>query len=173
MNRMMAAALGLVLLVLTSTAAAAEEDGGNWYALAWPYIYDDYYEEWRFEASSYGIAWNFPTRAAAISAAIAECEKRSGSKCKEYYDDVDHDRCFAIVRSYSAGLPGLDRFFLQYGHVLFVNHPPFQTEEEARRVVTEEARVFNRRHQRDGYDPRSSLEMVACSGDPRNRNANQ
>ena len=99
--------------------------------------------------------------------------KTVGSKCREHYDDVDHNRCFAIVRSYGIGVPGSDGFFLQYGHVLFVNHPPFQTEEEARRVVTEEAREFNRQQQRDGYGSRSSLEMVACSGDPRNRGANQ
>ena len=78
--------LGLVLAVLASTAAASAEDNRKWYAIAYPYKFIHNFNEWQFDYSSYGVAWNFPTRAAAISAAVAECEKRSKSKCKAYPD---------------------------------------------------------------------------------------
>lgn len=143
------------LLVLFVTVAAAE-DSRKWYAVAHKYNKGSF-----GNSSSYGAAWNFSTRAAAISAAVAECEKRSRSKCKEY--DVAHDHCFYIRR----------REFRRSGNVLFYfstgpesQDGLFQTEEDARRFATKEVRDRNRRY---GQWQKHSLELVACSGDPRKR----
>ncbi len=156
-----------VIVLLLATVASAE-DTRKWYAMAYP----------SDGPGAYGVAWNFPTRAAAESAAVAECEKRAGRKCHiRYYDHVDHDHCFAIIRVLSSSRysrktttfftfqTGPDRF---YG----ADEPPnilFQTEEEARRLATEKVRDANQRNQWQ----QSSLEFVACSGDPRNRRATQ
>ena len=153
----------IVLLLATEVTA---EDNRKWYAMAYPD------EVGRYD--SYGVAWNFPTRAAAVSAAVAECEKRSRSKCKEYFDNVDHDHCFAIIRGgYRRKAPnfyfhtGPEKFF-QTGRER--KNSLFQTEEEARRLATEEVGEWMRRYaQWQQWD----LELVACSGDPGNRRANQ
>ena len=151
----------ITAMVLLLATVATAEDTRKWYAMAHPY------DGQRFKYETYGVAWNFPTRAAAISAAVAECEKRSRSKCREY--DVDHDHCFAIKRG-----DWRDR---RKGPTLFTfwtgpeyQNRLFQTEGEARRVATEEVRDRNRR---TGQWQKHSLELVACSGDPRNRRVSQ
>ncbi len=151
--------LTTVIVLLLATVATAE-DTGKWYAIAYSYT-----------GQSYGAAWNFHTRAAAESAAVAECEKRAKEGCR--LDSANQDRCFIILRVDFHHLGGTG--FIDY------TYPPsdydpgsernlFQTEEEARHV----AAVVVRRRNRD-LSPREthSLDMVACSGDPRNRSANQ
>ena len=150
-----------VIVVLLATVATAE-DTRKWYAMAYPRAGDG------FRYDSYGVAWNFPTRAAAIAAAVAECEKRARSKCREFSDLVDHDHCFAITRNdwHDGRYP--TNFFFQTGPRY--QDSLFQTEEEARRIATEEVRDNNRR---TGQWQQWSLELVACSGDPRNRKASK
>lgn len=163
--------LGVGLAALASAVATSAEDSRKWYAIAYPHKFVHEADEWRFDYSSYGIAWNYPTEAAAITAAVAECEKRSGSKCKEYPPNVDHDHCFAITRSIVLNAPGSALFGLQKWN--WITRDLYQTEEEARRVETEKATDTNRRMREGGYGPRANVEMAACSGDPRNRGANQ
>ena len=152
--------IAAIILLLASVATA--EDTRKWYAMA--YAHDG--RGFRYE--SYGVAWNFPTRAAAESAAVAECEKRARSKCRTYYDYVGHDHCFAIVRNEWRDGKEPTNFYFQTGPRY--TDRLFQTEEEARYVATEEVRDSNRR---TGQWQKWSLEHVACSGDPRNRGANQ
>ena len=149
---------GLQLVLLTTVASA--EDSRKWYAVAHKY------NKGRFgDYSSYGVAWNFSTHAAAISAAIAECEKRSGIKCKEY--DVDHDYCFVIQRRDWRDGKAPTAFYF-HTKPFRKTGCLFQTEEEAHRVAPEEVRDRNRRL---GQWQKRSLELVVCSGDPRNRKA--
>ena len=154
-----------VIVLLLATMASAE-DTRKWYAMAYPSV---------GPPISYGVAWNFPTRAAAESAAVAECEQRARRKCSvphNYY--VDHDHCFAIIRVFVYRRKAA-HFYFHTGPDLFFGadeHPKslFQTEEEARRLATEEVREGNRHN---GQWQQSSLELVACSGDPRNRRVSQ
>ena len=143
-----------VIVLLLATVAAAE-DTRKWYAIAKSYSGD-----------SYGAAWNFPTRAAAESAANAECEKRANKGCT--VREADHDLCFIILRVDDRDL-GTD--FVSYFYPPYDYDPGtvnvFQTEEEARRVGTELARRSS------GWRAKWSLDMVACSGDPRNRRASK
>ena len=151
-----------VIVLLVATVASAE-DTRKWYSVAYSIG----------SRSSYGVAWNFPTRAAAESAAAAECEKRARHKCEASYSE--HDHCFAIIRSDAQGWRYTE--FVHYtgpvgpvGYITEDEHPNslFQTEEEARHLATEKIRENNRRY---GQWRQESLEFVACSGDPRNRRA--
>ena len=119
---------------------ASAEDTRKWYAMAHPSV---------GPPISYGVAWNFPTRAAAESAAVAECEQRARRKCSvphNYY--VDHDHCFAIIRVFVYRWKAA-HFYFHTGPDLFFRadehrNSLFQTEEEARRPATEEVREGNR-----------------------------
>ncbi len=149
----------IVIVFLLATVATAE-DNRKWYAMAYPNDGTGY----RYE--SYGVAWNFPTRAAARAAAVAECEKRAGSKCKIPYGFVDYDHCFVIKRRDWRDGNAPTHFYFQTGPEF--QDSLFQTEEEARRVATDE---ISDSHRRAGQWQKWTLEMVACSGDPRNRRA--
>ena len=145
-----------VFVLLLATLAAAE-DTRKWYAIAYSY-----------SGNSYGVAWNFPTKGAAETAADAECEKRANKGCR--VSKVDYDHCFIILR---VARPGMGAGFISSYTYPLSDYDPvsewklFQTEEEARRLGTDFAR------RRSGRQEKWSLDMVACSGDPRNRRASK
>ncbi len=143
--------LTIATVLLLATVAAAE-DNRKWYAMAYPIG----------GLSSYGVAWNFSTKAAAESAAVGECEKRARSRCE--VDRSDHDHCFMILRGKTLTQTWF-RFFVRDPLRLASEQILFQAEEEARRVAAEVVRSLSKHGRKYG------LEMVACSGDPRNRRA--